>query len=288
MPRILSFWVIFALLAASVVAEYSQAYAHHSMELACVAYCNNDELVDSWSCPMCKQLPQIDYAHSIRDDAESVIVVIMTEQTDSGKILHVAFRGTVDIKNWVEDFKAWQEKFDEWPECKVHDGFARAYRAVEEQIRREVQLLMAKGDITAVRTTGHSLGGAIATLCAVDLRTSGIVDRDTFLGTYTFGEPRVGNPDYVDLVEGTLDEHYRVVHWQDLVPMVPPHMLGIYHHAANEVWYNEDMSDYRICDGSGEDPTCSLSQPTWVGHVDYSIDCHLHYLGIFTSECVCS
>ena len=45
-----------------------------------------------------------------------------------------------------------------------------------------------------MRAAGHSLGGALATLAAHQLRTVALsygVDRD--LACYTFGAPRVGN-----------------------------------------------------------------------------------------------
>jgi hypothetical protein len=42
-----------------------------------------------------------------------------------------------------------------------------------------------------------------------------------------------------------------------------------------QVWYNEDSSSYKVCDGSGEDPTCSDSLLSPI-----SVSDHLHYLGI--------
>jgi hypothetical protein len=48
----------------------------------------------------------------------------------------------------------------------------------------------------AVTCTGHSLGGAIATLCALDLAISRNVD----VSLVTWGGPRVGNAAFVDLL----------------------------------------------------------------------------------------
>lgn len=49
--------------------------------------------------------------------------------------------------------------------------------------------------------------------------------------------------------------HYRIVHNRDLVPHLPPHVE--YNHVAYEIFFNENMSEYKVCNESGEDPTCS-------------------------------
>ncbi|KAG9395362.1 Lipase (class 3) [Carpediemonas membranifera] len=259
------------------------------MELSCVAYCGKASEIDNWTCPTCKRLHDIDYHHYIVNKHTDIFLAILTESTANGKTLHIAFRGTEDTINWVENFEAWQETYHEWPDTKVHRGFAKAYKSVRNEIHQEVSQLIHKGGITNVHVTGHSLGGAMATLCAVDLRTSGVVSHSLPLGTYTFGEPRVGDSAFKNLVDRTVDYHYRVVHYADLVPHVPAekHMVGHYHHSPREIWYNEAFTDFRTCDGSGEDPTCSNTKANWLKHPEFAVHCHTHYFGIHTSTCVC-
>jgi pimeloyl-ACP methyl ester carboxylesterase len=69
------------------------------------------------------------------------------------------------------------------------------------QVARAVSILLAKfGDeIETITTTGHSLGGALATLCAFDLVASGANHVGAERGgalipvtAYTFESPRVG------------------------------------------------------------------------------------------------
>ena len=52
-----------------------------------------------------------------------------------------------------------------------------------------------------------------------------------------------------------------------------------YHHTAREVWYPKDPPTYQVCDGSGEDPTCSDSNI-----LDTSVSDHLTYMG---GTCCC-
>ena len=67
--------------------------------------------------------------------------------------------------------------------------------------------------------TGHSLGAALATLCA------GRYGRAQ--GVYTFGSPRVGNENFKQHLDV---EIYRIVNNDDIVPRLPS--LGVYTHVG--------------------------------------------------------
>lgn len=81
---------------------------------------------------------------------------------------------------------------------------------------------------------GHSLGGAMATICAGRCFLSHIESMPKQL--YTFGSPRVGDKRYINYVK--LD-HYRYVHNNDVVTRVPPVLLG-YRHCGSEVYINRN------------------------------------------------
>lgn len=77
---------------------------------------------------------------------------------------------------------------------------------------------------------GHSLGGAMATICAGRCFLSHINSMPQQL--FTYGSPRVGNKQYISYV--TLD-HFRFVNNNDIVTRVPPPFLG-YRHCGSEVY----------------------------------------------------
>lgn len=80
--------------------------------------------------------------------------------------------------------------------CKVHRGFFASYSSVSKTILRDVAKLKSQYPESKLVTTGHSLGGALAILCAAELmHTFGKVDY-----VYTFGQPRVGNKKFADWV----------------------------------------------------------------------------------------
>ncbi|MBL8819912.1 MAG: lipase family protein [Planctomyces sp.] len=77
---------------------------------------------------------------------------------------------------------------------------------------------------------GHSLGGAMATICAGRCFLSELKSRPE--GLFTYGSPRVGDKQFVNFVK--LD-HTRWVNNNDIVTRVPPVWLG-YRHNGREMY----------------------------------------------------
>ncbi len=118
---------------------------------------------------------------------------------------------------------------------RVHRGFKRE---VDDLWPRLEQALV--NNTRPVWFTGHSLGGAMATICASRCRLSYIKSDPRAL--YTFGSPRVGNGRYVNFVQY---EAYRWVNNNDIVTRVPPWWLG-YRHKGQEVYLDSDGAISRL------------------------------------------
>src|SRR4051812_37190832 len=89
---------------------------------------------------------------------------------------------------------------------------------------------------SAVVLTGHSLGGGLAYLAAVDLALNERVNVGT---SYTFGQPRVGNAVFADTWARLFQEtstSYRVTHGMDPVPHVPPRLAQFVHPPTEVYW----------------------------------------------------
>lgn len=93
----------------------------------------------------------------------------------------------------------------------VHSGFAKAY---EEILPLQLSILDKKKPVVV---TGHSLGGATATIAALDLKQRGY---DVHSLT-TFGCPRVGAPDFKQIYEKAEIPSFRFVNSYDVVPRIP-------------------------------------------------------------------
>jgi predicted lipase len=139
--------------------------------------------------------------------------------------------------------------------CRVHQGFYNAYKGVAPLVQPLAKKLISSFSNAKFYITGHSLGGAMAIHCALDMRQIGIhVD-----AVYTFGQPRVGNQNFANF-QGQLTEVYRLINYADIVPHVPPSSFG-FKHGNPEIWYTpRGMKNYKVC--VPEDPTCSNSIPT--------------------------
>lgn len=93
-----------------------------------------------------------------------------------------------------------------------------------ESMRDRVEMFLSKhaSSKTRVFVTGHSLGGAIATLCALHIHLSNQISQTIALENlilYTFASPRVGDQTFAKHFE-TL-ECYRIANSEDIVPKIP-------------------------------------------------------------------
>ncbi|MEL6135893.1 MAG: lipase family protein [Cyanobacteria bacterium J06626_23] len=127
---------------------------------------------------------------------------------------------------------------------KMHSGFIKAYISVREQIHQQVQ----QSGITQWWITGHSLGGALAYLCGLDLQ----YNFDLGVQVYTFGAPKVGNEAFVESYNRRVPNTWRVVHGWDIVSKLPRWWQGDYQHVDTLFTFKRGFS-WRVISGSIED-----------------------------------
>ena len=117
-----------------------------------------------------------------------------------------------------------------------------------------------------------------------------------FIYFFLLGSPRVGNEVFAKTFDGIIPSWSKkkkklfliyfslisskgVTHWRDVVPHLPLLAMDFYH-IATEVWYSEPFVLIKVCDGSGEDPTCSDSL-----QIDLSVSDHLNYFNHSMGGC---
>jgi pimeloyl-ACP methyl ester carboxylesterase len=149
--------------------------------------------------------------------AESTDTQAMLFKFDDFVVL--AFRGTEQkIKDFKTDIDFKKVCIDQEKNINVHEGFYKAFSSIWPQILPELEILKVP-----VFYTGHSLGGALATLAAYKRPTDAI---------YTFGSPRVGDSNFAYAIDS---EHFRVVDDTDIIPDMPPFEFG-YRHTGSSVF----------------------------------------------------
>jgi len=156
-----------------------------------------------------------------------------------------AFRGTQDLRNWLTDLDC---AYTRLGNMRVHRGFYEALESVRTDLEAGIQATHYQ----RLWLTGHSLGGALAMLCARAWK--GAVE-----GVYTFGQPRVGDAAFCALYDSALKSRtFRVIHADDIVARVP-WLLGAYRHAGHEIFFPSLLPVGRDRPQSGQPPCCSVS-----------------------------
>ncbi|MEK8127930.1 lipase family protein [Paenibacillus filicis] len=137
--------------------------------------------------------------------------------TESADRIIIAFRGTNTRPEWISNSIARQTPYPFLSDSGlVHSGFLDIYRTARKSILSALRKLPEDRKLFI---TGHSLGGALATLCAVDVAANSKFKSPV---VYTYASPRVGNPKFAMRFNNLLSGRHRIYNNNDLVPGLPP------------------------------------------------------------------
>lgn len=132
------------------------------------------------------------------------------------QILLIAFAGTSGIDQWISNADTMTMEL--WPFCtsrsKVHAGFLKAFKDFEDFVKDSLQA----SDAARVIFTGHSRGGAIATLAACYAKA---LQGKRRIELVTFGAPKPGDKNFRNQECKNL-RIARFVNSFDPVPGLPP------------------------------------------------------------------
>ncbi|KAK7197888.1 lipase [Novymonas esmeraldas] len=266
---------------------YKDAYRSHIFARA--SYCRSSSLV-GWSCGfICNTVPGFRTDTTVESDDLDAFGFIGVD--DANRQIVVAFRGTSTATNWLQNIKYFRTPYTISSSCgaacEVHRGFFSTYLSVRPQVNMAVMRLIGLLPGYQVLVTGHSLGGAMAMLAAVDLQEqfNKMWAPQQPVVLYTFGAPRVGNPAFAKWAAGLLAKgpHYRVTHARDPVPHLPPMSFGFLHTPTEVFYRTTDNSSMRVCADSATAESEDCSNDLWA----VGISDHLTYLGEDTG-CSCS
>jgi len=197
--------------------------------------------------------------------------------------LLVSFRGTkpTSLNNWLNNLDVFSSNkaFPWYTDAMVHPGFLDVLESHQSFLIPQVPNLIAMYPNYQLVINGHSLGGAVATMFAMQL----FVEYGTSsTHLVTFGSPRVGDGTFRDLFTSSGVSHWRLTHERDPVPHVPLEAWG-YIHVPGEIWEVESsgVSNFTVCsDADAEDATCSDSN--WF---DIDISDHKTYMLVTSGAC---
>jgi hypothetical protein len=142
-------------------------------------------------------------------------------------VVYLVFRGTNSTSDIMADMQINTSPWSEHDTARrVHHGFYDQFHAIDKVLGRDVESYVKEAK--KIICTGHSLGGALATIAAAHFAEK---YTDVPVCCYTFGSPRVGNRMFADMFHTMVHEHWRVYNECDPVPMLPP-MCNFQHTAT--------------------------------------------------------
>uniref|UniRef100_A0A6S8NQJ2 Fungal lipase-type domain-containing protein n=1 Tax=Amphora coffeiformis TaxID=265554 RepID=A0A6S8NQJ2_9STRA len=233
------------------------------------------------------------------------------------KLIVVSFRGTCAPVDLITDASLVQDAWVEGEEVenqdipKVHNGFRTSLNSISRRLKELILATVEPGQSIEdydMIVTGHSLGGALATLFTADIGQYGInggrglpqledsepwwkgianlvtgevrkeetslePPRPKSLRMYNFGSPRVGNEAFADLfdalvAEGMIDQAYRVVNGEDVVARMPRTLNGL---AFGQVRY-EHVGTTVLVSQPNEEESSKMKPLLWIeGESDDSL-----------------
>ena len=229
--------------------------AYWMARLASVAYTKKDKKDDPKGSPdvtkiladLQKEDPKFSSVTGFSKNSSQAILV---EHED---FFTMAFRGTDELLDWLDNFDlivkpvlllVEGEKLDGY----FHQGFWKATDDIWEpllakyqqfqQEDRDKQKDVKQKKVRPLFLTGHSLGGAMATIAAAKL-----IHQDLpFISTYTFGQPRTMTHNTARIINGKVENRFfRFQNNNDIVTRAPARASG-YSHVGSFVYISEDKS----------------------------------------------
>jgi len=194
-------------------------------------------------------LYNLDHFDVVREESSKTKAIIGWTDDPACATIVIAFRGTASAANFFSDLQVWRT--DPLKICGeicaplvgkaplVHRGFLKMYtkngfhdrllskvehilnrcqKSVEAQNKNGGEVKNSTRPPIKVMLTGHSLGGALATLCAYDIATrTPCAAYDVDISCYTFGAPRVGNTSWAREYNFKITETWQLINSDDVI-----------------------------------------------------------------------
>ena len=227
------------------IKSYDESIAIKSIILTQTTYCNDFDFVDF-----------------VVENTGSLAIQGFDDETNT---IFIAFRGSSNIHNWIENIQVQHIYPYENKSLAVEAGFYKNYYYIKNDLFENLHTLTKQYNTSDLLITSHSLGAAASTLFAYDI----IINNEPFniKYFYNFGSPRVGNQEFSNDFNNKMKNAYRIVHNKDIVATLPPIVFD-YSHIKQGICYDENNTYYELC----EDISCD--------YYKCSVDDHLKYLNV--------
>jgi hypothetical protein len=171
------------------------------------------------------------------DRGKSRVSIGLILQSPTGDVV-IPIRGTEGIQEWIHDAEFLMVPTPFLAGAgHTEDGFTAVYLSMTTSldpscptVTKALPTLAFPKPVTSLTICGHSLGGALATLLALDVSANTPFKNPT---AYTYASPRTGGPQFAATYNQVVPNTTRIAGRLDLVPKLPlppiyNHVLGLY------------------------------------------------------------
>ncbi|MEL7316413.1 MAG: lipase family protein, partial [Cyanobacteria bacterium J06559_3] len=180
-----------------------------------------------------ESMPGVDITLFESEDGGSTDTQVAILHQIDAEELYIVFRGSDRGIDWINNLQFRQKIYPYGDEAstdvRFHRGFMAAYFSVRDRLLTEIR----KYPNCTLTVTGHSLGGAVAKIAALDLQYNITQHTGQPIQVFTFGAPRVGNQALVESFIRRVPNSYRFVFGWDIVTYIPRLWQG-YKHVPEE------------------------------------------------------
>lgn len=169
---------------APAASNYNESTAVYLAHVTSVSYCQEQHIIH-WNCQPCAFVPPLEGVTVVEDSKDNFQGLVGYSRLYDALV--VAFRGSMDVNNWLDNLTFLKRRaYAQFPGVMVHEGFYWAYRSVATQVLSTLHALRKQHPKAALMVAGHSLGGAVAAICAFELE---YIEKMPVKALYTLGSP---------------------------------------------------------------------------------------------------
>jgi len=173
---------------------------------------------------------------------DQVSIGLICQADPAGGVV-IAVRGTEGIFEWIHDFEFLQVACPFLATAgQTDDGFTDMYTSMttnaapnSPSVVKSLPTLTFDNAVSSVTICGHSLGGALATLLALDLAATAAHPANTQYvqfanpAAYTYASPRTGDSVFANTFNQVVPNSNRIENRLDIVPHLPPQFMNYEH-----------------------------------------------------------